>query len=227
MAVQSLTVAGRLASEADITLPYAGTWIAHVTVEGVAALPSAAFGTTIVVGALSLVGTVVDQGPFGAGTRVRIVGGGNGWARRIPARAYQSGGVAIRTLVSDAAAEVGERIGRIDGGSYGGSHYVRPAGKATDVLTRLRYDAGLTWWVGTDGATYALPARPETRIRGGYALESRDADGGAWTLVPDLPGEWMPGASFVPKLVPGTFTVSTSRIRCEVDGTIRVSILST
>lgn len=130
-----------------------GPWVAHVELEEDADFEGP---VQIVIGERSLEGTIApqDSGAFGLQRRLTVIGGGGGWGREVGERDYQNdAGVKARTVVDDAAREVGETIGDFaPEASRIGGHYSREAGLASRVLEEAIGSAH--WWVDFDGVTH-------------------------------------------------------------------------
>ena len=144
MSLGSLHVA-----HARLFLPWRGRWLADVDVDlgtsGTA--PSGAQKLTI--GSATLSGTVDPDrsGFFAQKASLRLLGGGGGWQKDVPARHYHNdAGVKSSNVLSTTASDVGETI--VDAApSVFGIDFVRPAGAASQVLELLE------WRVDLDGTT--------------------------------------------------------------------------
>jgi hypothetical protein len=97
-----------------------------------------------------MTGTIVSGGAANGRAAYRVVGGAGGWGKTIPAKPYNDdGGVRLRTVLGDAAAEVGETIADVPN-TFLGPHYARHAGPASALLNLL---APQNWYVDFAGVT--------------------------------------------------------------------------
>lgn len=139
-----------------------GPWVAELDMVDDVALTGA---VELQFGALTLHGTVVPQqaGTFGEQTSLHVVGGGAGWGRQLPAKAYHNdAGVKARLLAEDAARDAGETLGSfVATPERIGLDYVRAAGTASATL---EYAAATSpWWVDFAGVTN-VGLRPEVEL---------------------------------------------------------------
>lgn len=149
-----LNVDGLTALSASVRVPNSGPWWADVVMQDDVDISGE---VVLGVGELSLTGTVLDgaSGSFAEQSRIRIVGGAGAWSSLLGPKHYHNdaeGGVRARTIVDDAAREIGETVGTFSPGAEGvGVDYVRDSGLASRVIS----DAigGAVWWVGFDGKT--------------------------------------------------------------------------
>ena len=90
---------------ARVQIPAWGAWWADVDPVGAQVLSG---GVTLVVGGVTLKGTVISGGASEGRSGYRIVGGAGGWGRTVPARGYaDDAGVTLATVVRDVASVVG------------------------------------------------------------------------------------------------------------------------
>lgn len=193
----SFLLDGHRVETARVHVPARGPWFADVVLEGA---PDVAGRVTLQLGRLRLSGTVdsAHAGVYARERRVRIVGGGGGWATLVGARAYHNDtGVRARTVVDDVAAAAGETLGSFHPEAERvGTDYVRQGGPASRVLEDVVGAA--TWWIDYDGQTHvgeraasAVPAEsyeildfdPRNRV-----LELGVDDAGAVTVGSVLSG---------------------------------------
>jgi hypothetical protein len=142
--------------EAFLSVPGVGPWFADLALADDAPALAAGGPATLQIGASSWKGTIVPShaGTFGLQRRLRVVAGGGGWGRMLPAKQYHSdAGVKARQVATDAAREAGETLGDFATGGADrlGADYVRPAGPASSALEDAAQEAD--WWVGADGIT--------------------------------------------------------------------------
>ena len=167
---------------------------------------------TLVVGDLTLAGTIVSGGSVGTRTVYRIVAGAGGWGREVPAKAYTNDlGVKHSTIALDAAQACGETMGTIPAGSVG-PHYVRAEGIAARTLDDLFPGS---WYVDLAGVTQ-VGARAATTYTGGATRTSRDHARGWIELAADSIAALLPGA-----VVDGMEAVDVEHI---LDGKLRTIV---
>lgn len=177
-----VTVNGHRATKASISVPNVGAWFADVDM---AELVDISGRVVIQLVGLTFSGTVVpgSSGSFGAERRVRVVAGGAGWAKLLPAKGYHNdAGVKAVNVAGDAAREAGEQLGSFaPPAERVGADYARRAGPASRAL----YDVldGTPWWVDYAGVTRAGP-RPASPA-GAYELLEFDARAKVATLALD------------------------------------------
>ena len=166
------SVSGKPFQSLELHVPQSGVWFADVRMLGDDELTGK---VTIAVGDTTLVGTVSQMsGTFGLQQVTRIIGGGGGWAKNLPAKHYHNDAGVKRNLVaSDAARLCGETLGTLTFPSERvGSDYVRVAGPGSTALDYLA--AGSSWWVGYDGATYVGTRKIASADAGQYEVLSYD-----------------------------------------------------
>lgn len=144
-----ITVGGTFSSVTGrLVVPSTGAWFVEVDfdLDG----RSEPSGRTMVeIGGRTLRGTydAKASGRIGEKYRARIVAGGNGWSRELPALGFHNdAGVLAANVISTTAASVGETIGTTLSTRLA-VDYDRAAGPASRVL------AGVPWFVDFDGVT--------------------------------------------------------------------------
>lgn len=176
MAHPSPTVNGLRLLVARITEPRIGAWTADIEHDGSEALS----GTV----KLSLDGETwtgtVDTLPDGAAAskveagrvKSRIVGGGGGLSKELPARSYSnpSGALTLATILTDILREAGETLSSTaETPGTALTNWVRGVGTAAAALKAVTAKAGLSWrilrdgtlWVGTETwPEHVPPAQP-------------------------------------------------------------------
>ncbi len=186
-----ITIAGRLAREAALLVPWQGQWVLKATLDGAA--PAGKVAVTW--GAANLLGSVDPSatGVWQGETLVTIVGG-FGWSTVLAAQwlqndaglsglavAQQTAQLAGEALVSTAAAWRALRV------SYG-----RPKQPGARTLADL-LAAGSTWWVDLDGTTRA-GARPSTAAPKRVEVLEVEADRRFASLEADDVGQVLVGS---------------------------------
>jgi hypothetical protein len=150
------SVAGYRVVSASLFVPRAGAPVVDLDLDRAVGL---AGSVTVTLGALVLVGTVdvARSGTFALTSKLRVVGGADGWRETVKARAYHNdAGVKRERVLTDLAALVGETLSLPSSLSPSlGAHYLRPAAPASRLLEQLV--APSLWWVGADGVTVVGP----------------------------------------------------------------------
>ncbi len=184
----SATVNGIRVLACHVNLPAWGAWFCDAEIEKPEAIAGAA---TIVIGDLTLRGTVLSSGVYKASRgRVRIVGGGGGWGKNVRALAYANdAGVKLSTVLVDAARLCGETIGTVTG-LVGGPAYIRPEGPASSVLEDL---VPRGWYIDEAGVTQ-IGRRSAVTYTGTATRIETDAAQGRIELAADAIATLLPGA---------------------------------
>lgn len=145
-----ITVNGLIVHTMRWLAGWSGPWVAEIDYAGDVA-PSGKVAIVSTEG-LALVGTVDGDrsGVFGEKRQLRVVGGGDGWRKKVRAQHYHSDiGVNLAVLVSTTAAEAGEvavvAIPKVLGVDFARSEKL--------TASQIFEDAGVDWWVGLDGVT--------------------------------------------------------------------------
>lgn len=206
-----ITLNGQPAVGLRVSLPRGGVWFADVDFDLVSqAAPLPAGRAALVVGASILSGTVDPEasGRFGSKARVRVVGGGNGWQKLVPAQHFHNDfGVLSTSVLQATATLVGEVVADVTPTRFE-ADYVRTAGPASRVL------ADFDWYVDPTGITIVGPRPPVPLSLGADILtwdaKSRRAEIASDELV-------MPGTLLVdPRF--GTATVQDVEQTFSADG---------
>jgi hypothetical protein len=221
----SFTLAGASISSAVVRVPRFGLWTARVACAGPLTLTVGA-RATLIVGDLSLVGTVVDGGTFAEQSVYSLVGGAGRWGATVPAKAHRSdGGVTVAEVARDLATDAGEIGVVLEPGAERplGYAWERRAGVASDMLRQLVGDA---WWAAPDGTTHLgpRPARavtPSTLRITSYDPAVRFATA---SLDDDAVAQLLPGAQVTATGLPDVLDVGALTIRVEAEA-IEVDLL--
>jgi hypothetical protein len=202
-----ITLGGVQANRVRLHVPLHGVPVADVELVNATALANL---QTLVVGDLSLQGTIVSGGVAAEVASYHWVAGRASWGVTLPARGYQSAlGVLRSSILQDLQTDLAvatsgrgdtvaigipeQRVGPIQSG------YARPAGPAWDTLKTLR----VPWYVDVAGVTQirertgievpatvdVLQSRPD---EGSFVVASRDETYSRW-----LPGNLIAGARIV------------------------------
>lgn len=143
------TLAGHNVTSARITIPAWGLWYAEASLDGEHTL-TAGQSVELKAAGLTLRGAVLAGGPIKGRSAYRIVAGAGGWGRVVAKKGYSSdAGVRILTVITDAAAAVGETVA-ITTDARTGPAFEREAGRASLVLQSVAPEA---WYVDEAGVT--------------------------------------------------------------------------
>jgi hypothetical protein len=182
-------IAGRFASKVRVSVPNVGPWFADVDLLELVPLAELGSRVTLTIGTLELKGTVVADfsGTFGKATKLRIVAGGAGWSKLLPAKSYHNdagSGVKALQVATDAAREAGEVLGNYAPAAERlGRDFVRAAGLASQTL-ELTLD-GAPWHVDYQGVTHGGPRPTPAAPAGSYELLEFDPRNHIATLAVD------------------------------------------
>lgn len=188
-------------ASARLLVPCVGAWSVDLDVE-LGELPTVPTGPALVtLGTTVLVGTVdeTSSARFGTSAKVRVLGGGGGWRKTVPARHYHNpAGLPSPVVITTTAAEVGEKaIVAIP--DVLGLDYARAEGPAWEVLR------GRSWWVDFQGITQVAPRVPKPIDPTAIDVLTWDGEKGRAEIACDEP--FSPGAILVdPRF--GTITVT-------------------
>ena len=163
--------------DARIVVPKLGAWYADLTL----ATEKTITGThTLAVADLSWKCTVWRGAPYQGRTRLRVIGGGGGWQRQIPAKSYKADvGVKLSTVLTDAARECREIGVEIVSDRTIGLFCVRDVAPAARILNRLARE----WHVRADGKTIVGPWATLTPIAERFDLVAFDGSAGRAELA--------------------------------------------
>lgn len=215
----SVQLNGARVTSATITIPIYGAWSADVEIEGTTAISPK---VTLVIGGLSLVGTVIRQAAFAGARKVRIVGGAAGWRKQIAARGYSlPSGVRASVIIADAASESGETIGATLTNVVG-NFFVRRKVKAERVLKLL---ANNVWYIDAAGVTQ-VQERPTSRIVSPFTVTKWDGGRGIFEIATETYQDWVPGRTFTTNTVPDAQTISSVTIDADNEGRVRLTVMT-
>ena len=145
----SVTLNGLTVATMRWHAPWSGVWTADIELTSDAEVLPTGPAAIVSDDGLALVGTVLSAEQFGELRRVRVVGGGGGWSKTVRAQHYHSPvGVQLAVLATTTASSVGE-IATVLVPQSVGQDFVRRVGPASQIFS----DAGVDWWIGTDGVT--------------------------------------------------------------------------
>lgn len=212
-----LSFGGERAVTLSVLMPRWGMWVADVTLALEKSTPATA---PLVIGDLSLLGTVFRGGADEGARTARIVGGYGGWRKDVAAQDYRGASVMASTVLRDAASAVGERIA-MDTQDTNLQRFTREAGPASRALRQV---AGASWWIAADGVTHIGP-RPTGKVKKDFVIISHVAKFNKLEIATETLAEWVPGNTFL-DLNGGTQTISSVTIESTNAGKLRVGVLS-
>jgi hypothetical protein len=158
--------------------------------------------------------TAIRAVDFAGARSLRLVGGTGGWRQTLPAKQYASpAGVPTVTVVSDAAASVGEPPPVLDPSVSAslGTGYVRQTGAASLVLNDLQARGVLSWWLDPTGIVQTMP-RPSATVSSPFVAESVHGASGWYRIATEFPADWQAGSRFAGVTVSGIVSRVEHRI---------------
>lgn len=212
-----LSFAGQHVMTVDMVTPRWGAWAADIVLSLSAEIPSTA--TSLVVGDLTLTGTVFRMASFAGSRSARIIGGFGGWPKSVSAQDYRGTSVMASTVLRDAAAAVGERI-VMDAQDTNLRRFTREAAPAQRVLRQV---AGSSWWIAPDGTTH-IGTRPSAAVKGDFVVVAWSGKLGKFEIATETLAEWIPGNTFTGP-GDGVQTISSVMIHSANNGKLRVGVL--
>jgi hypothetical protein len=209
-----------------LLIPAVGAWTADLHLAGGTAVTGVA---TVVIGNLTLSGTIFRSSVYGGQTRARIVAGAGGWRTSIPSQGYgSSAGVRLSTVLQDAAAACGETVA-IPADTILGTAFVRTAfasGVASDVLWQLVSQGVLPgWYVDATGTTQPT-TWPSSTITSTFTVTDQKPDEGVAVVATEDYASWMPGAQFTAPQISGTLVSAGVHYVWTDDGKFRFEVLT-
>ena len=143
-----------------LKIPMWGIWTARVKLAADKVLAAGAVAK-VVIGDLTLTGTIRQGGVFQSSAEYIVVGGADGWAGQVTRKNYRTdAGGKLFEVATDLGTDVGERVVLQPNTDRSvGYAWSRAAGSASAALDAL----GTRWWVSAEGITY-LGTRGETAI---------------------------------------------------------------
>lgn len=212
----------------SLLIPLIGMWTADLRLATSQMVTGQA---TVVIGNLSLLGTVYRADDYGGQVRVRMVGGYGGWRVSIPPQGYgNASGVQLSTVLQDAASACGEQV-NVSSNPNVGNAYVRtqfPTSVAGDVLWQMLSQGFIpAWYVGPSGVTQ-ITAWPSVAVSTPFTVTDQKTDEGLVTIATEDYASWLPGCTFTsPLLTSGeTFTSAGVHYVWGTDGTFRFEVFT-
>lgn len=191
------TLGGYQIQSGTLHIPYYGVATAGIEITSNVTLSGK---QTLIVGDLSLVGTIVDGGPFGGVARYQWTAGAAGWRKPIAAKSWQSSlGVLRGTIIRDTATDAGETVSIPPAvsvaqepreGQKPATSYARAAGNAWDVIHNL----GVPWYVDGAGVTQ-VRERIAREITADLEAIKWDRDDSRRLIMSDSIAAWLPGGT--------------------------------
>lgn len=205
------TANGRPLLSATITMPRVGAWHADVEVDGNTALEGP---VRLIVSGQEFRGTAVRSGALAGRVRARIVGGGGGLSRELPARNYTSGPT-VRAIVEDMLGDTEKLSPQSDPAVLSTvlPKWQRLAGLASHALVALADRVEATWRVLADGTVWiGRETWPEVNPQ--HDLIDEDWVGGIITIAPRAP-TLFPGVTFRGHRIEQVVHLFGSKLRTE------------
>lgn len=208
------TLNGSRVTRANVILPFKGAWTADVWIDEATDVTGS---VTLVIGDLTLKGTVTRGGSFTGRSAFRLIAGAGGWMKALDARYYKSPfGVKASAVLTDAGKEVGETV-TVTADRTLGQFFVREQGPAARVLAMLADQ----WWIREDGVT-VVGVRTSATIVEPFEVISAAPEKGRVEVASDTPAVWVPGSKFNSSTLPTqtinavVHKVSPTAVRTEV-----------
>lgn len=219
MSTYYATLNGIQVTHIDIAIPYYGIWEGDVQLS----TPQVITGpVTLIIGDLTLIGSVYRYSSFAGLTSLRLVGGAGGWRKAVTAQAYANpAGVRLSTVMFDVASAVGETV-VVGTDAIIGQFYTREANIAQRVLRML---AGAEWYIDVNGVTQV---RPRVGVAIGTPLTVIDWDPATnlFDIATEDLAAWMPANTFTAPTVTASQSISMTRIQSRNDGVLRLKVLA-
>ena len=217
------TVAGFPIVAGELLIPLAGAWTADLHLATANELSGP---VEVVIGNLTLSGTVYRSQAYGGQTRARLVGGAGGWRTVVDKQGYGSGtGVKISHVLGDVAGAVGETVNVPADASVGNS-FTRAEAVASDVLWQLVSSGAIpSWYVDNAGTTQAT-FRPTSTIQTPFTVTDQKPDQGLVIVATEDYASWMPGCQFTSPLTQGTYVNGGVNYVWTNDGQFRFEVMT-
>lgn len=146
-----LTINGLNVVSLSIYHPWRGTWIADVDFDPAGGVAPSSGPAVLTIGDSTTMRGTFDptaSGPFGEKARARVIGGGGGWHKALPARQFHNdAGVLDTYVITTTATEALETVAFVAAPRALGVDFDRAAGPASRVLD------GIDWYVTPAGVT--------------------------------------------------------------------------
>jgi hypothetical protein len=223
-----LSLGGARAYELDITIPYLGMASGDIKMAQTDATLTGA--QVLVIGTMTVQCSIYRIATFAGETIARIFGGFGGWNTNLGPQGYQNpGGIMASTLLQDAAANVGEQVNVVADYSVG-NFFAREGGNppvtASVPAGKLLRQLASCWWIDFAGVTQVQSARPSNTIQSDFQVVNYDPGRGLFDVTTESPQDWQPGNTFASMFLPGTSTISSTRIHCKESGEMALHVLA-
>jgi len=210
----------------SLLIPLVGTWSAELAL---ATQQPVSGKVEIVIGNLTLQGTVFRSSVYGGQVKALVVGGAAGWRTQASAQGYGSGtGVMLSTVLNDLAAAVGETVNVFADTSIGNA-FARVAfgtSVASDVLWQMIQSGFMTaWYVDPAGVTQTGPWPPNA-ITTPFDVTDQKPGAGVIEIATEDYASWMPGVTFSHPLLAGSYTSAGVHYVFDNDGKFRFEVLT-
>lgn len=220
------SVAGFPIVAGQLTLPLIGVWTADLQLQGEESLSGT---VSVVIGNLTLLGSVYRSESYGGQTMCRLVGGAGEWRQQVKAQGYgSSNGIMLSTVLNDAASAAGEQINIANDQSIGNGYarFAFDQSVASDVLWHMISLGFLSsWYVAPSGVTMTA-AWPSAAVQTPFTVTEQKTDAGVAVIATEDYVSWLPGCTFTSPLLSGTFTSSGVHYEWKPDGTFRFEVFT-
>lgn len=209
---------GAAVNSAKLCVPYYGIWCADLAFPKPDAVD---LSGPLVIGDLSMQGTIVSGDSFAGSRKVQAIGGKAGWRKSIPSQNYSNpSGIKLSVVLGDAAANVGEQV-RVSNDSVIGVSYVRESAPASRFLRQL---AGPLWYIDSDGITQ-VGDRPTKAITTAFSIIKADPSNNSFQIATENYKDWLPGNTFSNVIVP-MHRISMTTFILDNQGKLRLEVLA-
>lgn len=164
----TLSLNGLTVTKIDLWTPYVGTWVADVDLDLGTAGVVPTGKAVLVVGTQTLLGTIDPNaaGKHGERAQVRVLGGGGGWHKEVPAQQFHNdAGLLSSAIFVATAAEVGEVVTDLAPATVGnGVDHLREAGPASTVFGAREWHVDPITGVTIAGPRVPVPQTPDVQV---------------------------------------------------------------
>lgn len=221
------TCAGLQVVSGSLMIPLVGAWTADLELAGGEKPLSGP--VEVVIGNLTLQGTVYRSELYGGQVQARLVGGAAGWRTQASPQGYGSGtGLKLSTVLSDLAAAVGEKINTVADTNIGNAFARVSFGTsvASDVLWQLIQLGFMKgWYIDQNGVTQAGPW-PNKNVASAFTVTDQKPDAGIIEIATEDYVSWMPGCVFTAPQLSGSYTSAGVHYVWEDGGKFRFEVLT-
>jgi hypothetical protein len=223
MSAYFASVNGNQIVSGSLLIPLVGAWTADLHLATDAALTGA---VVVVIGNLTLHGSVYRSSSYGGQTRARIVAGAGGWRSVIGKQGYGSrSGVKVSHVLQDAAGACGETVNVAKDMTIGNA-YTRAEGNASDALWQMVAQKYIpSWHIDAAGVTQVTPW-PASPVTTPFTPVDHRPDEGIVTIATEDYAAWMPGCTFSSPLLTGSYSSGGVEYVFDNDGKFRFLVLT-